>query len=99
MDKNMLNPFVDLVAAVVHIYLLCVIAWAVLGTLISFKIINGYQPFVQRVMYTLDRLVLPAIKPIRKYMPDLGGIDLSPIVLILLLNFTHSALYTYFYNL
>jgi YggT family protein len=95
----MLNPFIDLVATVIHLYLWCVIVWAVVSTLISFKVINSYQPLVQRIMITLDRLVEPALRPIRKYMPDLGGIDLSPIVLILLLNFTNSALYTYFYNL
>jgi YggT family protein len=94
----MLNPFIDLVATLVHLYLVCVIAWAVVSTLISFKIINGYQPLVERIMYALDRLVQPAVRPIRKYMPDLGGLDISPIVLIVLLNFLHSALYTYFYN-
>lgn len=95
----MLNPFVDLLAAIIHLYLICVIVWAVVSTLISFKIINGYQPLVQRIMYALDRLVLPALKPLQKYMPNLGGLDLSPIILILLLNFATSALYTYFYNL
>ncbi len=70
----------------------------ILATLISFKIVNAYQPIVQKVMVALNRLVEPALKPIRKYMPDLGGIDISPIVLILLLQFLHSALYSYFYN-
>lgn len=95
----MLNPFIDLIAAIIHLYLICVIAWAVIGTLISFKIINGYQPLVQKIMYALNRLIQPAIRPIQKYMPDLGGIDLSPIILILLLNFLSSALYTYLYNI
>lgn len=92
----MLAPFIILITSAINIYLFCVIAWAILATLISFKIVNGYQPFVQRVMYALDRLVLPVLKPIQKYMPDLGGIDLSPIVLILLLNFITNALYSWF---
>lgn len=95
----MLNPFIDLIASIIHLYLICVIVWAIVSTLISFRIINGYQPLVQRIMYALERLVQPALKPIRKYMPDLGGLDISPIVLILLLNFLTSALYAYFYNL
>lgn len=94
----MLNPFVDLIGTVIYLYLMCVIVWAVLGTLISFKIINAYQPLVQRIMFALDKLVQPTMKPIRKYLPDLGGIDLSPLVVILLLNFAHNALYTYFYR-
>jgi len=54
---------------------------------------------VKKIMYALDRLVEPALKPIKQVMPDLGGIDISPIILLLLLNFARSALYTYFYNL
>lgn len=94
----MFNPFIDLIASVIHLYLMCVITWAIVATLISFKIVNPYQPLVQRVMHILNRLVLPALRPIQRYMPDLGGIDLSPIVLILLLNFVTSALYTWFYH-
>ena len=95
----MLNPFVDLLAAIIHLYSIVVIVWAIMATLISFKILNAYQPLVQRIMYALDRLVEPVLKPIRKYMPDLGGIDLSPIVLLLLLSFAKGVLYSYFYNL
>ena len=95
----MLNPFVTLLASAIHIYLICVIVWAVVSTLISFKIINGHQPLVGRIMVALDRLVTPALRPIQRIMPDLGGIDLSPIILILLLNFATNALYTYFYNI
>lgn len=95
----MLNPFIDLLANLMMLYLYCVIAWAVLSTLISFKVVNAFQPIIQRVMYTLNRLVEPALRPIRKFLPDLGGIDISPIILILLLNFGVSALYRYFYNL
>jgi len=99
----MLNPFVNLLAEAIHLYIWCVIAWAVMATLISFKVINGYQPVVQKIMYALNRLVDPALRPIRKFLykivGDLGGVDISPIVLLLLLNFISSALYTYFYNL
>lgn len=95
----MLNPFVDLLANILWLYMICVIVWAVLATLISFKVVNAYQPIVQRVMYALNRLCEPALRPIRKILPDLGGLDVSPIILILLLNFAHNALYTYFYGL
>lgn len=94
----MLNPFIDLLANILRLYLYVVIAWAVLATLISFKVVNAYQPIVQKIMYALDRLCEPVLKRIRKYLPDLGGIDISPIILILLLNFAIQALYTYFYG-
>ena len=95
----MLNPFINLISQVLGLYLYCVIAWAVLDTLISFKVINAYQPIVRKISMILDRLCEPVMRPIRKYMPDLGGLDLSPIVVILLINFIQSALYQYLYNL
>jgi len=95
----MLNPFVTLVSNILQLYLLCVIAWTILSTLVSFKIINEYQPIVRKVMFALDRLCEPALRPIQKIMPNLGGLDISPIVLILLINFLQSALYQYLYNL
>ena len=95
----MLNPFVDLLANLVSLYKLCVIVWMIVTTLVSFKIINAYQPAVQKVMYALNRLVLPALRPIKKFLPDLGGIDISPVILWLLLNFAIDALYRYLYNL
>ena len=94
----MLNPFVNLLNAVLQIYLVCVIAWTILSTLISFKIINAYQPFVQRLMYALDKLCEPVMRPIRKFLPDLGGFDISPIIIILFISFLQNALYTYFYT-
>lgn len=95
----MLSPFIDLLAELIHLYMLCILVWAVLMTLISFKIINAYQPVVQKVMYALNRLVDPALRPIRKILHrllgDLGGIDISPVILWLLLDFAVRALYFY----
>ena len=94
----MLNPFIDLLANLIHLYKICIFVWIVIVTLISFKIINPYQTAVQKTTYALNRLVDPALRPIRKLLPDLGGIDLSPVILWLLLDFFTSALYRYFYN-
>ena len=95
----MLNPFVELLASLLQLYWWCVIIWCVLETLVSFKVVNPFQPAVQKSRYALNRLTSPALRPIRKYMPDLGGIDIAPIILLLLINFAQSALYRYFYNL
>ena len=95
----MLNPFIDLIAELIRLYQYCVFGWMIGITLISFKIINAYQPAVHKIMYALSRLVEPALKPIRKFLPDLGGIDLSPLLLWGLLNFAIQVLYHYFYNL
>lgn len=95
----MLNPFIELFSAILHLFLVCIIAWTILSTLVSFKIINAYQPFVRRLMIFLDRLCLPILRPIQKVLPDFGGFDISPIVVILLIQFFDSVLRTYFYNI
>jgi len=95
----MLNPFVNLIGEILYLYSLCLIIWVIMATLVSFKILNKSQPVVWKVMDVLNRLIEPALNPIRKVLPDLGGVDISPILLILLLNFAREALYTYFYNI
>ena len=95
----MLNPFVDLLASIIQLYWWCVVVWCVLEMLISFRVVNAFQPFVQRLRYALNRLTGPVLTPIRKHLPDLGGLDIAPVILLLLLNFLQNALYRYFYNL
>ncbi len=95
----MLNPFVDLLANIITLFSYCLIAWVIIELLINFKVVNAFQPVVQKLRYALNRLCEPALRRIRKFLPDLGGIDIAPIILLLLLNFAQSALYRYFYNL
>jgi YggT family protein len=95
----MLNPFIDLLIAILQLFLVCIIAWTILVTLISFKIINAYQPFVKKLMLFLDKICLPVLRPVQRILPDMGGFDISPIIVILLVQFLQSALFRYFYNL
>lgn len=55
----------------------------VLSLLVAFNVVNTYNEFVRRLMYALDRVTEPVLRPIRRFMPDLGGLDFSPMVLIL----------------
>jgi YggT family protein len=99
----MLNPFIDLLSNIIYLINLIVIAWLVLSLLVHFDIVNRHQPLVTRLLDALNRLVNPLLRPIRRYttryLPDLGGIDLSPLVLLLLLHFINSALYHWFYTI
>lgn len=88
----MLNPIIALLVQIIYLYNCVLIAWLVLSWLISFGIVNRYQPMVHRINVALFRLTDPLLRPIRKYMPDLGGIDISPIILMLLLNFLSNEL-------
>jgi YggT family protein len=99
----MFNPFVDLISNIIFLINLALMIWVVLGLLIHFDIVNRYNPLVTRVYSTLGRLLEPALGRIRrftrKFLPDLGGVDLSPIILLLLLHFIDSALYSWFYRI
>jgi YggT family protein len=97
----MLNPFIDLINNIISLVNLAIIIWVILGLLMNFDIVNRHNPLVQRIYFTLGRVLEPMLKPIRRllsrYLPDLGGIDLSPLVLLLLLHFVNDALYSWFY--
>ena len=55
----------------------------VMSWLISFNVLNVHQEFVGRIWYTLQQILEPIYRPIRRYMPNLGGIDLSPLVALI----------------
>lgn len=60
-----------------------IIAQVIISWLVAFNVINTSSNFVRTMLDGLDRLTAPLYRPIRKIMPDFGGIDFSPIVLIL----------------
>jgi len=72
---------------------LVLIVYAVLSWLIAFNVVNTYNSFVRGTQRTLDRVLDPLIRPIRRIIPDMGGIDLSPMVLFLLIVLIQNYLY------
>ncbi len=64
-----------------------VIAGAILSWLIAFNVVNTSNRFVYSVADMLYRVTEPALRPIRSILPNLGGIDISPVILILILLF------------
>lgn len=75
-----------LLNAVIQIVVLVVIVSAILSWLIAFDVLNVRNPGVYRFASTLDGITRPILAPIRRVIPPLGGLDLSPIILILLLQ-------------
>lgn len=80
-------PLIQFIAMVIDLYIWVIIASAILSWLIAFGVVNTQNRFVYLLADTLYRLTEPALRPIRRYVPDLGGIDISPVILILLLIF------------
>ena len=72
---------------VIDLYIWVIIASAILSWLIAFNVVNTSNRFVYSVAETLYRLTEPALRPIRSIIPNLGGIDISPVILILFLLF------------
>lgn len=62
-----------------------IIIQAILSWLVAFNVINTHSDFVRSFLYALDRITAPLYRPIRKLLPDFGGLDFSPIVIILLI--------------
>ena len=79
----------------VYIVFWIIIIMVVMSWLIAFNVLNNSNQIVRQINYTLHRLTEPLLAPIRRVMPDLGGIDLSPLVLLLGLMFLQRLLHEY----
>ena len=82
-----MHALTDFIHHVVTIYIYLLIASALMSWLVAFNVINTRNRFVYAVLNFLFRVTEPALRPIRRIVPTLGGIDISPVILILLLYF------------
>jgi YggT family protein len=82
----LLTALYRLVDELLNLYVWAVILAAVFSMLTAFGVLDTRSRFVWTIGDFLYRLTEPALRPIRRYMPNLGGIDISPIVLILLIQ-------------
>ena len=74
-----LNALIDLIVYVV-------IANAILSWLVAFDVLNIRNPQIAQIVRMLDSLTRPILRPIQRFMPNLGGIDISPVILFILLQ-------------
>ena len=89
------NPFLDLVLVVLKLYSWALIISVILSWLVAFNVVNTHSPLVSAIGRFLYRLTEPLLKPIRQFLPDFGGIDISPVVLLLLIWFVEESLIRY----
>ena len=80
------------ISSLIALYIYVIIAGAVMSWLMAFNVVNPYNPFVRSVWQGLNALTEPLLRPIRRWMPDLGGIDISPVILILACAFVQSVI-------
>ena len=80
-------PLANLIATVIQLYIYVLIAAAILSWLTAFGIVNRHNPVVNGIGRFCYALTEPVLRPIRRIVPLVGGVDLSPLILILLLWF------------
>ena len=88
-----MNPFLWLIDTLINIYIWLLIAAAVLSWLIAFNVVNARNPIVHNVGEFLYRITEPVLRPIRNMLPNLGGIDISPVILIIGLLFLRQLIF------
>ena len=81
----MLLALIDILIILLWVLWWIIIVQAILSWLVAFNVINTHNDFVRSLLYALDRLTTPLYRPIRKIHPDFGGIDFSPMVILLLI--------------
>jgi YggT family protein len=79
----MLFSLFNIVDMILQLLVWLIIGQAILSWLVAFNVINTSSPFVRSLLTGLDRLTAPLYRPIRRLLPDFGGLDFSPLVLIL----------------
>ena len=85
----------SLIRLILQIYSWIIIAAAVMSWLVAFGVLNVRNQFIRMVVDVLYRLTEPVLRPIRRIMPNLGGVDISPVILLLGLFFVRSLLWEY----
>jgi len=92
-----MRAVLDIVQMVLQLYVYLLIAAAILSWLIAFNVVNTRNQLVAAISEFLYRITEPLLAPIRSVMPNLGGIDISPIILILIIMFIQRVIIYYIY--
>ena len=90
-----MNALLILIDTIFSLYIWSLVIYVIASWLIAFRIINPWQPFVRSILSTLERLHEPLMGRIRNFLPNLGGIDISPIILLLAAQFLRNFLFEY----
>jgi YggT family protein len=92
-----MRAILDIILIAMDLYVWLLIASAILSWLIAFNVVNTRNQFVASVAEFLYRITEPVLRPIRSFMPNLGGLDISPVILILLIMLIQRVITYYIY--
>ena len=91
--------FLEILSILLNILWWIIIVQAVMSWLLAFNVINTHNEFVRQLWLVLERITEPLYRPIRRIMPDFGGIDLTPMVVLILLIIIQGPVLNYLYQL
>ena len=95
--KPAMRSILYVILLLLDLYIWLLIAAAILSWLVAFNVVNARNQFVHMVGDFLYRITEPVLRPIRNIMPNLGGIDVSPVILILLIILIKDIIVRYIY--
>ena len=90
-----MHALLNLILRILDFYSYVIIATAIMSWLLAFDVINFRNDLVRSVWNFLHAMTEPLLRPIRRVLPNLGGIDVSPIILLLLLMFVQELIKEY----
>jgi len=94
---ELMRAILDIVMVVLNLYTWIIIAGAVLSWLIAFGVVNIRNDFVRSIWNLFLALTEPFLRPIRNFLPSTGGIDISPIILLLAVMLVERVIIYYIY--
>lgn len=92
-----MHAVLEVLLKVLELYIYVIIAAAIFSWLVAFNVVNRYSDVVRSIGNFLTALTEPLLRPIRERLPNLGGIDISPIILILLIVLLERIIEDYVY--
>jgi len=90
-----MRALLNVILLALQLYTYLIVASAILSWLVAFNVVNTRNDVVRSIWSFLDAVTEPALRPIRKILPNLGGVDISPIILILLIIFIQNLIVDY----
>ena len=92
-----MRAVLDIILLILQLYWWVVLAMIIMSWLISFNVINTRNQFVEGLWRVLNQLTEPVLRPIRRFMPNFLGLDISPIILFIILFFIERVIIYYIY--
>ncbi len=92
-----MRAVLDVLLVVLQLYVYVIIASAILSWLVAFNVVNRYNDVVRSIWNLVTALTEPLLRPIRDTIPSFGGIDISPVILLLLIFFLQRVIEEYIY--